>query len=264
MQILTTGKRVLVTGGGSGIGRVIAETFFHNGSRVHVCDVDQYLLDDLHSQYPDIITTLTDISKTEDVRNLFKDSKKHMGGLDILVNNAGIAGPTAYTEEVTPKEWNRTLDVNISGQFYCAREGIPLMKSVGGGCIINISSAAIWKGGFPMRIPYATSKVAVIGFTETLAMEVGPYNIRVNAVLPGAVLGDRLQRVMEARAKTSNESVEDLLKKGISCHSMRTAITPQEIANLVFFLCSDAACHISGQTISVCGNFEGCHGIDFE
>jgi NAD(P)-dependent dehydrogenase (short-subunit alcohol dehydrogenase family) len=263
MEIHFSANRVLVTGGGSGIGRVIAETFARDGVRVHVCDVDEQALANLKAQHANIKATLADVSKPQDVGRLFDDAVQSLGGLDVLVNNAGIAGPTAPAENVSLQEWEHTLAVNITGQFSCVQKAIPLIKAAGGGSIVNISSAAIWKGGFPRRTPYATSKVAVIGFTQTLAMEVGPSNIRVNAVLPGAVIGDRLNRVIEARARETGESVEEIFEKSVAASSMRTAVSEQEVANLVCFLCSDEARPISGQTISVCGNFEGHHGVDW-
>ena len=264
MEIHLSGSRAVVTGGGGGIGRVIAETFAREGIRVHVCDVDGRALERLTARNKTITATVADVSKSLEVDRLFGDAVQSLGGLDILINNAGIAGPTAPVEEISDEDWEHTLAVNINGQFYCAKKAIPLIKAAGGGSIVNVSSAAIWKGGFPRRLPYATSKVAVLGFTQTLAMDAGPSNIRVNAVLPGTILGDRLNRVLEARSKLTGVSAEEIFKRVVASSSMRSAVTEQEVANLVCFLCSDEARPISGQTITVCGNFEGHHSADWD
>jgi NAD(P)-dependent dehydrogenase (short-subunit alcohol dehydrogenase family) len=252
----------VITAGGSGIGRVIAETFSRNGARVHVCDIDEKSLEMLCARIPEVSVTRADVSSLEETDQLFQDAVDIMGGLDILINNAGIAGPTDSAEKISPVDWNRTLAVNINGQFYCARLAIPLLKKAGGGCVVNLSSAAIWKGGYPMRLPYAVSKKAVLGLTETLAMESGPYNIRVNSVLPGTVEGARMYRVLNEREKATGIPAPEILKRAVSSSSMRSSVAEQEVADLILFLCSDKARHISGQTISVCGNFEGHHSAE--
>lgn len=262
MEIHCNNQRVVITAGGSGIGRVIAETFSRNGAKVHVCDIDEKILEMLCSSIPKISVTRADVSSLEETNRLFEDVAEIMGGLDILINNAGIAGPTDSAEKISPEDWDRTLAVNINGQFYCARKAIPLLKEAGGGCVVNLSSAAIWKGGYPMRLPYAVSKKAVIGLTETLAMELGPFNIRVNSVLPGTVEGARMHRVLKEREKATGIPAPEILKRAVSSSSMRSLVTEREVADLILFLCSDKARHISGQTISVCANFEGHHSAD--
>ena len=177
------GARALVTAGAAGIGRATAVALREAGAQVYVCDVDQLALDALHRDHPDIAAARCDVADSAAVEQLFADVNTALGGLDILINNAGVAGPTAAVEDVDDADWERTLAVNISGQFYCAKRAVPLIRKAGGGSIINLSSAA-GRFGFPLRSPYAASKWAVVGLTKSLAMELGPDQIRVNAILP--------------------------------------------------------------------------------
>ena len=203
------GTRVLVTAGASGIGRRIAATFLGEGARVHVCDVSGDRAADLLQELPEVGFTQADVAVPADVERVFGDLAVHLGGLDVLINNAGIAGPTAPVEQVSPEDWRRTLDVNITGQFLCARLAVPLLKQAGGGSIVNLSSVA-GRLGYPMRTPYAASKWAVVGFTQSLAMELGPHRIRVNALLPGMVEGDRIRSVIAAKAAATQKPYEEL------------------------------------------------------
>ncbi|MBW2175672.1 MAG: SDR family oxidoreductase, partial [Deltaproteobacteria bacterium] len=172
--------------------------------------------------------------------------------LDVLVNNAGIAGPTAPIEAVDPEDWDRTMAVNINGQFYCARKAVPLLKEAGGGSIINMSSSAGIMG-YPFRSPYAASKWAVIGLTKTMAMELGEFNVRVNAVCPNAVEGPRMDAVIEAEAKVKGITEEEVYACLVQGTSMRTFVTAEDVSNMILFLCSDAGKRISGQALSVDG-----------
>ncbi|MEM6415399.1 MAG: SDR family oxidoreductase [Pseudomonadota bacterium] len=250
------GKCALVTGGGSGIGAAVASEFRTRGAEVCIADINDKAL--AHFEKIDGVRTFAcDIGNAAAVTEMFSDIERHYDGLDFLVNNTGIAGPTALPDEIDFEEWDRVLRVNISGMFYCVHHALPLMKRQSGGAIVNVSSAAIRRGGFPMRLPYATSKSAVIGFTETLAMDAGPYGIRVNTVLPGTVEGPRVDAVLAAKSKITGESVEALRRQVMKATSLRTNVEPEDIAKTVAFLCSDDARYVSGQTISVCGNFEG-------
>ena len=247
--------RVLVTAGGSGIGYCIAGQFASAGYRVHVCDVSEPALRDLNVSNPAIGTSLCDVSDAADVERLFDEVAQRLGGLDFLINNAGIAGPTALVEDVTPAEWRRTMAVNIDGQFHCARSAVPLLKKAGGGGIVNISSVA-GRLGYPMRSPYAASKWAVIGFTQSLAMELGDFNIRVNAILPGSVEGDRMARVNAARAEKLGIAVDEVIRRDLSSTSLHCYIPPAHVAAMALYLCSEPGSAISGQSLNVCGNVE--------
>ena len=247
MQTSAKGLRVLVTAGGAGIGRVIAQTFVDHGARVHVCDVDEKALRQANLPY-----TVADVAKLPDVDRLFSDVERKLGGLDVLVNNAGIAGPTARVEDIRPEDWDRCIAVDLNGMFYCTRKAMPMIKAAGGGSIINLSSAA-GRLAFPMRTPYSAAKWAVVGFTQSLAAEAGPEKVRVNCIQPGVVEGERIERVIEAKAKGLGVDKEEVRRRLLEGVSMHTTVTAQDIANMALFLASDAGKHISGQALSVCG-----------
>ena len=248
------GKRVLVTAGAGGIGRAIAATFLAHGARVHICDIDERALA-LCRKELGASQSVADVSKPGDVERLFADVKRELGGLDVLVNNAGIAGPTAKVEDIAPEEWERTIAVDLHSMFYCTRLAMPLLKKAGGGSIINLSSAA-GRLGYPLRTPYSAAKWAVVGLTRSLAMEAGPDGVRVNCIQPGFVEGERIDRVIEAKATARGISVAAQKKELLGRVSMRSTVSAQEIANMALFLASDAGAHVSGQSLAVCGNIE--------
>jgi NAD(P)-dependent dehydrogenase (short-subunit alcohol dehydrogenase family) len=173
----------------------------------------------------------------------------------VLVNNAGIAGPTGPVESLDVTAWDRTIAVNINSQFYCARRAVPLLKAAGGGLIANLASVA-GLFGYPLRTPYAASKWAVVGFSKTLAMELGGANIRVNAICPGLVEGPRIEGVIRARAEAKGEDVAVTREKYLGQNSMHTFVTAQEIAELILFLCSPGGRRISGQALALDGHTE--------
>jgi NAD(P)-dependent dehydrogenase (short-subunit alcohol dehydrogenase family) len=242
METSAKGLRVLVTAGGAGIGRAIAQTFKDHGARVHTCDIDP-------KTNPD---TVTDVSDVGQVDKLFQAVQKNLGGLDVLVNNAGIAGPTARVEDIRPEDWDRCIAIDLNGMFYCTRKAMPMIKAAGGGSIINMSSTA-GRLGFPMRSPYAAAKWAVVGFTEALAAEAGPDHVRVNCIQPGVVAGERVERVIDAKAKGLGISNDEMRKRLLASVSLGVMVTAQDVANTALFLATDAGKHISGQAISVCG-----------
>ncbi|MBM4075370.1 MAG: SDR family oxidoreductase [Planctomycetes bacterium] len=246
--------RVLVTGGASGIGLVIARQLLNAGARVHVCDVSSEALIRAGAEL-DVSKTLADVASESDVDRLFADVNMQLGGLDVLVNNAGIAGPTSPVEQTSLEDWRRTVEVNLTGTFLCTRRAVPLLKATGGGAIINIASCAA-RLGFPNRSPYSASKWGLIGLTETWAMELGPAGIRVNAVLPGIVAGERQDRVLQSRATLEGIDVKDARRQRTQAVSLRCMVTAEDVAESVVFLCSSAGRMISGQSLSVCGNVE--------
>jgi len=256
MNTSAQGLRVLVTAGAAGIGRAIAQTFAANGARVHVCDVSQAALDRFGHEQPRIGRSLADVSSVDQVDRLFADVKRELGGLDVLVNNAGIAGPTAKVEDMQPADWERCIAVDLNGMFYCTRLAMPLLKANGpqrGGSVINLSSVA-GRLGFGMRTPYAAAKWGVVGFTKSLAIEAGPDGIRVNCIQPGDVEGERIERVIEAKAKAFGVTAAQQRQTLLDTISLRTFVTAQDIGNMALFLASDAGKHISGQALSVCGD----------
>lgn len=255
MELTCAGLRVIVTAAATGIGRAVAETLVNNGAHVHICDISTERLAACQNALPAIGVTLADVADPTQVDRLFDEALAHLGGLDVLVNNAGIAGPTGPVEELTPADWDRTISVNLNSQFYCARRAAPHLKAAGGGLIVNLSSAA-GLFGYPLRTPYAASKWAVVGFTKSLAMELGEFGIRVNAICPGPVEGPRIDGVISARAQARGESFENMRLAYQQQNSLHTFIQAQDIANLVLFLSSAAGHKISGQALAVDGNTE--------
>ena len=255
MDLRLDGKRVVLTAGGAGIGRVTLQTVIEAGARVVTCDVDQAALDRLRGELPQVPAIPADVADEAAIDRLFELALEQLGGIDILINNAGIAGPTGPIEEITPDDWRRTLEVNLSSQYLCARRAVPHIRAAGGGSIVNLSSAA-GRFGFALRTPYCASKWAVVGLTKALAIELGPDQIRVNAICPGAVEGDRINRVIAAKAEARGVSFEAMREQYVEAASMKRLIGPQDIANMILFLCSDAGRLVSGQVIGVDGNVE--------
>ena len=252
---LLDGQRALITGAGSGIGKVMAQHFEKAGARIWICDADTNNLVQSLKENPDWNGTQCDVSDENQVDQLFKEMSDSFGGLEILVNNAGIAGPTAPVEEIDPDEWRRSVGVNLNGAFYCTRLATPLLKNSPKASIINISSVA-GRLGFARRLPYASTKWAMIGFTESLAKELGPSGIRVNALLPGIVEGPRIEGVFQARAESEGVPYEEVRDRVLNNVSMKRMVSAGDVAEMAVFLCSEAGKNISGQSISVCGNVE--------
>jgi NAD(P)-dependent dehydrogenase (short-subunit alcohol dehydrogenase family) len=243
VDLSAKGLRVLVTAGGAGIGRVIAQTFLEHGAKVHTCDIDA-------ATKPD---TLCDVSKLDQVDRLFQEAASRLGGLDVLVNNAGIAGPTAKVEDIKPEDWDRTIAIDLNGMFYCTRKAMPMIKKSGGGSIVNLSSAA-GRHGFPQRSPYCAAKWGVVGFTKALAVEAGPDKVRVNAILPGLVEGERIERVIAAKAKATGVSHEEFRTRLLATTSLHATVSAQDIANMALFLCTKPGERITGQALAVDGD----------
>jgi NAD(P)-dependent dehydrogenase (short-subunit alcohol dehydrogenase family) len=255
MNTTARGLRVLITAGAAGIGKAFAETFADAGAKVFICDVDPAALDALRKARPEIGSCIADVVDPKAVDALFDAAAAFLSGLDVLINNAGIAGPTAPVEAMDIAAWDRTIAVDLNGMFYCTRRAVPLLKAAGGGSIINLSSVA-GRLGYPLRTPYAAAKWAVVGFTKSLAMELGPANIRVNAIQPGIVEGERIERVISAKAKALGVSFDEYKDQLLSKVSLRRTVSPLDIANMALFLATDAGRNISGQALSVCGNVE--------
>ena len=255
MDIGMKGKRVVVTAGAQGIGWAITQAFVAAGAEVFICDVNDEFLAVAKERLPQVPQSRTDISDEAQVDAMFAELQARWDGLDVLVNNAGIAGPTAPVQDTKLVDWQQTIAVNLTGTFLCTRRAVPMLKKAGGGSIVNLSSAA-GRLGFPLRTPYSASKFGVIGLTETWAMELGPSNIRVNAILPGIVEGERQERVIAAKAASYGIGHEEMRQRLLSSVSLRKMVTPQDIANQILFICSPAGASISGQSLSVCGNIE--------
>jgi NAD(P)-dependent dehydrogenase (short-subunit alcohol dehydrogenase family) len=195
------------------------------------------------------------VSDRDAVTRFIDATADTLGGLDCLINNAGIAGPTGRVDEIPPEEWDHTLAVNITGQFNCVRAAVRYLANSGNPSIINLSSTA-GRLGFPLRTPYAASKWAVVGFTKSLAVELGPQKIRVNAIQPGAVEGDRIRRVFAAKAQVRGVSMQAMQEEALSHASIKEMIAPQQLADMMVFLASPRGRTISGQAISICGDVQ--------
>lgn len=249
------GLRVLVTAGGSGIGAVISARFAAEGAAVFTCDIDPGCLPASPAGDAGVEACVADVASEEDVERMFAQALAHLGGLDVLVNNAGVGGPVACVEDVPLDEWRRTLEVNLTGAFLCSRRAAPLFKAQRSGSIVNMSSHYGILGG-PTRSPYVASKWGIIGFTKTLAMELGPFGVRANAICPGGVEGERLERVIRLESEQRGITCEQLREDWVRGCSLRTFVTADDIAAMILFLCSDQGARISGQAIGVDGHTE--------
>jgi len=253
MDMHIEGLRVMVTAGASGIGLEIARAFVREGARVAVCDADELALARLAKSDPDIAGTACDVSSREQVGHFFDHAVPRLGGLDCFVNNAGIAGPTGKIDEIDPADWDRCVAIDLTGQFNCARVAVPHLRKSSNASLMNVSSLA-GRLGFAMRTPYASAKWGVIGLTRSLAVELGADNIRVNALLPGVVAGERQERVLAAKAKARGISFEEMEKLVFSYSSLKEYVTPQQLADLAVFVASPRGRMISGQALSVDGD----------
>lgn len=253
MDLQLHGQRVLVTAGAAGIGLAIAQAFAREGARVFVCDVDAAALERLRSESPDIGQARCDVADRTQVARLFDEAIAALGGLDCLVNNAGIAGPTGRVDEIDPAQWDRCIAIDLTGQFNCARLAVPHLRQSSNASMMNVSSLA-GRLGFPLRTPYAAAKWGVIGLTRSLAAELGPDRIRVNALLPGIVAGDRQRRVLTAKAAARGIAFEEMEKLAFSYTSIKEYVTAEQLADLVLFAASPRGASISGQALSVCGD----------
>lgn len=248
------GRRIAITAAATGIGRITAETLSAAGASVFISDVDDIAIATTYSE-THIEGIRADVTNPDEVQRFCDVAAQRFGGIDVLINNAGIAGPTESVEKIDVEEWRRTLEINITGQFLCARSAVPYLRQSQCGQIINMASVA-GRLGYAFRTPYAASKWAVIGFTKSLAKELGQEGIRVNAILPGIVEGPRTEGVIRARSETLNISYDEMKERYLQKISMRTMVSAQDVADMIAFLCSPMARLISGQSISVDGNVE--------
>ena len=251
-------KKVLISAGASGIGWATTKLCLSRGATVFICDINKkYLIKTKkHALYnKKLFVHECDASNENQVLNFFKRVKKKTKKIDALINNVGVAGPTGLLEKLKSKDWENTLHIDVNSHFYFTKQAIPLIKKSKNGSIVNISSTAGILG-FPLRSPYAASKWAIIGITKTLAMELGKFNIRVNAVCPGTIKGDRMKRVIKDKAKFTKVSPKVIEKDFISMSSMKQWILEEDIGKMCSFLISDDSMRVSGQVISVDGHTE--------
>lgn len=255
-------KSVVISAAASGIGLAVAEAFLASGAHVYVLDCDEAAVADFRVRHPDALSVVADVANPDAVSAFFEQVRSDLrrrgeAGLDVLINNAGIAGPTGPMETLSIPAWRETIEVDLNSVFYMCREAIPLLKAKApGSSIVNMASnAALF--GFPLRSPYAACKWAIIGLTKTLAMELGPFGVRVNAICPGSVEGPRIQRVIKADAAARGMMPAAVEQEYKSQSSMRVFATNEDIIAMIEFLTSPAGARISGQAIAIDGHTEG-------
>ncbi len=255
---MTDPLRVLVTAGASGIGAAIAAAFRASGALVSVADMDASAVAAARQGDPGLFAVQADVSQPDEVDAWIDGAVAAWGGIDVLVNNAGTAGPTALVEDVSVDEWRACLSTSLDSHFFTARRVVPLLKAQGSGSIISISSTAGFYG-FGLRTPYASAKWAVIGFTKSLAVELGPHGVRANAICPGSVEGPRMTRVIDAEAVMRGIDPQVVRDEYTQGQSIPRFVRPSEIADLCVFLASPGAAMINGQAIAVDGHTETFH-----
>lgn len=241
-------KRVLVTGGAAGIGRAIVERFVAAGDKVLTCDIAAGAGPAGAAFIP------CDVSDEVQVDGLFEAVARELGGLDVLVANVGIGGPTAPADELPLADWKRVMDVNLNGTFDVTRRAIPLLKASAG--TIVIMSSAAGRLAYPNRSPYAVSKWGLVGLAKTLAAELGAFDVTANAILPGAVGGERFERVISGRAALSGRAYEEELLAGFANQSLKRVVEPEHVADLAWFLTTPAGRSISGAALSMDGDMQ--------
>jgi NAD(P)-dependent dehydrogenase (short-subunit alcohol dehydrogenase family) len=248
--------RVAITAAASGIGLAVARAFAAQGGDVHVCDLDREAVASAAAE--GLAASQVDVADLPALDGWIDGVLERLGGLDVLVNNAGIAGPTALVEEVAAADWERCLAVGVTSHYRTCARVIPAMKAARSGSIVNISSTA-GQFGLGMRAPYTAAKWAVIGLTKTLAIELGPYGVRANAICPGSVDGERMRGVIEREAAARGASVAEVTHDYVGGQSIARWVQPDEIADMCVFLASDAARMVTGQAIAVDGHTETFH-----
>ena len=260
LPISVKNKVVWITASASGIGRATALRFAREGAHLILCDIAQSALAQTRADIEalglggKVVAQPYDASKSADIKKVFDVAMQTFGRIDVLVNNAGIAGPTKSIIETELEEWDQTFAVNLRGMFYCIKLVAPVMIQNGGGKIVNLSSQA-GKRPLPNRSPYCASKSGVIGLTRVAAKELGPYNITVNAVCPGAVSGPRLDHVHSSAAQAQGISMEEYRKQVFESSPLHRPVPPEEIAEMILFL-SDAqkSNSITGEDVNInCG-----------
>jgi NAD(P)-dependent dehydrogenase (short-subunit alcohol dehydrogenase family) len=249
------GLRVLISAGASGIGEAIAAAFLECKARVHVCDVSEAALAEFRVRHPDASATQADVADAGAVKRVFAAQADEFGGLDVLINNAGIAGPTGGIDTISEADWAETVNINLNAQYRFAHYATPLLKRAAHAQIICMSSVA-GRLGYAWRTPYAATKWAIVGLVKSLAAELGPDDIRVNALLPGIVEGPRIDKVIAARAAQLGIDEAAMREQYLAKISLKRMVTAEDVAAMAVFLCSPAARNITGQAISVDGNVE--------
>lgn len=251
---MRSNRTAVVTGGGRGIGQAIAVELARHGLDIVIADLDEEGMEETRSlveaEEQRALGLHTDLKHPESVQSSIETALAEFETVDVLVNNAGIAGPTSPCEEISATDWDETIDVNLRGPFLACKEAIPAMKSQGYGRIVNVASVT-GKRPLEHRTPYAATKMGLIGFTRTLAAEVGEHDINVNAICPGSVDGPRIKRVFEKKAESTGQTFEDVRRAAESESARGELVEREDIAKVAAFLCSSDADRITGQDLNV-------------
>lgn len=255
MQLNLEGLKVIITAGAGGIGKATVESFVAEGACVFVCDLDETALDALKEEFPDVGTCLCDVSDEGSVAAMIDEAVDWLEGIDCLVNNAGTTGPTKATDEVNSAEWLTCVDVNLNGTYHCTHHALPYLKESANPSIISLSSAA-GRVGYPNKSPYAAAKWGIVGFMKTVSIEYGGLGLRANAVLPGPVDNPRMKAMIAEKARLAGITPEEQAEKYLSMASIKDFVTTEEVADLIVFLSSPKARHISGQAIGIDGDLQ--------
>ena len=248
-------QRVLITGGGSGIGRTLARRFAERGDRIAICDADAAAVADVKRTHPEFIACQADVSNEAQMADFLDHVEKTWGGVDVVCANAGTGGPAGLIEDLDYEAWKDCIGVNLHGAFLTCRWAARIMRAQGEGLIVITSSTA-GQWGYPYRAPYASAKWALVGLTKTLAMELGPAGVRVNAIAPGAVEGDRMKRVVAMEARASGKPEDEVRAQYVKGVSLRSWVSEDDLADTVLYLASPAAGKISGQVLAIDGHTE--------
>jgi NAD(P)-dependent dehydrogenase (short-subunit alcohol dehydrogenase family) len=247
-------KVAIITGGGYGIGKEIALAYARAGAKIVVAARSvgpmQETVEQLKKLGAQAILVQADVAREADCARMAAETLKAFGRIDILVNNAGIAGPTKRMTEMSLAEWQEVIDIDLTGTWLATRAVLPTMDQQRSGDILNISSGA-GRRGYPLRSPYASAKWAMIGLTQTIAGEWGQRGIRCNCICPGAIAGDRIERVMRARAEAMKVPYEQVRAAFLSGAAMHRMATEEEVARVALFLVSAASAGMTGQTLNV-------------
>ena len=248
-------RGVVVTGGASGIGRVIARRFAEHGYRVHIFDIDEAAVDQALAEDPAFSGTVGDVARADDAARGMRDAVDRMERVDVLVNDAGVAGPRLPVEDMPDDEWDRTMRVNLYGPFLWIKQVVPGMKARREGSIVNISTGSVRT--LPLnRSVYNVSKWGVEGLTKTVARELGPWNVRVNAIQPGMVNNERMRGIVQGIADQEGRTAAEVEADFLQFISMRCKVEPEDIADMTVFLSSEGARRVTGQVIAVDGHIE--------
>ena len=257
MKINLRKKNYVISAGADGLGFAIANKIIISGGKVYLSDINKSKIDKINAnkKYRNkIFAKHLDCTNPKDIKEYF-NSLTNLKKIDGLINNIGIAGPTKYLQNISIDEWDQTIKTNLSSHFYFTKFAIPFLKKSKKASIINLSSTA-GLFGYAQRSPYTSSKWAIIGLTKTLAVELGKFKIRVNAICPGSVNGDRMDRVINAKAKLIKSTKNKVRKDLESMVSLKTFVEKEDIASMALFLLSDASENVSGQIMTVDGNTE--------